>query len=443
MLDSFKHLVSKKTKEETQIEEYQKSAQKAPNNVNIRLKLGDLYTKIGNKKAAIQEYTTAAIQYANDGFLVKAIAVNKIIVRLDPARQEALDRLSDLYFQRGITADSFVQEYRDAHHHEEEQEISAPPEAGEQAEPLEEIDLTAVQREQVSLGFYGETVPLLASLSEESRKWLEKQTTLHKARAKEYLLRDAAEPESLFVLLEGEAKIYTKDKEGEETLLEQLGIGGFWGGMFLFAPIRQTQEAEAENPLSVIADQNCRVLEIPKAALAALVKREPDLSESLLLAYYKRKTSDITLARVPLFSHLDPIERRKIAEQLTPVTIHKGATILTEGEMGDEMYVIKSGQVGVYTTLVEEEGGVSVIKTDQDRLHLATLKAGDFFGEQALITREPRSATIIALTDVQLMKFTKHDLAIVVKQHPRVGAQLTKYHQRRIADTMESLKAIW
>lgn len=443
MLDSFKHLVSKKTKEETQIEEYRKHAQQDPNNVTTRLKLGELYAKIGDKKAAIQEYTTAAIQYANDGFLVKAIAVNKIIVRLDPARQEALDRLSDLYFQRGITADSFVQEYRDAHHHGEEQEISAPPEAGEQAEPLEEIDLTAIPREQVPLGLYGETVSLLASLSEESRKWLEKQTTLHKARAKEYLLRDAVEPESLFVLLEGEAKIYTKDKEGEETLLEQLGIGGFWGGIFLFAPIRQTQDAEAENPLSVIADQDCRVLEIPKAALAALVKREPDLSESLLLAYYKRKTSDITLARVPLFSHLDPIERRKIAEQFTPVTIHKGATILTEGEMGDEMYVIKSGQVGVYTTLVEEEGGVSVIKTDQDRLHLATLKAGDFFGEQALITREPRSATIIALTDVQLMKFTKHDLAVVVKQHPRVGAQLTKYHQRRIADTMESLKAIW
>ena len=52
MLDSFKHLVSKKTKEETQIEEYQKSVQKAPNNVNICLKLSDLYTKIGNKKAA-------------------------------------------------------------------------------------------------------------------------------------------------------------------------------------------------------------------------------------------------------------------------------------------------------------------------------------------------------------------------------------------------------
>ena len=68
---------------------------------------------------------------------------------------------------------------------------------------------------------------------------------------------------------------------------------------------------------------------------------------------------------------------------------------------------------------------------------------GGFFGEQALITHEPRSATIIALTDVQLLKFTKHDLAVVVKDHPRVGTLLKKYHEQRISDTLESLKSIW
>lgn len=176
--------------------------------------------------------------------------------------------------------------------------------------------------------------------------------------------------------------------------------------------------------------------------LAALVKKEPDFSEALLMEYYKHKTSDSTLARVPLFSFLDPIERRKIAEHLSPVNLHKGVTIITEGEIGDSMYIIKSGQVGVYTTLMEDDG-LSVIKTDQERLHLATLQEGDFFGEQALITNEPRSATIIALSDVQLLKFTKHDLAVVVKHYPRVGILLKKYHQQRISDTLESLKSIW
>jgi CRP-like cAMP-binding protein len=107
------------------------------------------------------------------------------------------------------------------------------------------------------------------------------------------------------------------------------------------------------------------------------------------------------------------------------------------------MYLIKTGAVGIYTTLVEESGGASVLKSDKDRLQLATLKEGDFFGEQALITKEPRSATVIALTDVQLLKFSIRDLAAVVKDYPRVGTLLKKYHQQRIADTMESLKSIW
>ncbi len=46
-------------------------------------------------------------------YLVKTIAVNKIIVRLDPSRQETLGRLSDLYFQRGVAADPLVESYRE------------------------------------------------------------------------------------------------------------------------------------------------------------------------------------------------------------------------------------------------------------------------------------------------------------------------------------------
>lgn len=443
MLNSFKHLVTKKSKEDTQIETYKEQLQRDPNNVNLRLKLGDLYAKSGDKKSAIQEYTAAAIQYADDGFLVKAIAVNKIIVRLEPERQEALDRLSDLYFQRGIVAEPMVQQYRNA---QGGQEVPVEEEAPPTEEPdiaVEEIDLTVVQHEQPDLERYVSSVPLLAQLSPENRQWLAKQSQIHATHAKEYLLENAEEPESLFLILEGNVHIYTKDKEGQDSLLQQLTVGGFWGGMFLFAPMRQNQNASVIPPISVRMEQQGRVLEIPKATLTALIKRDTELSESLLLAYYQHKNADMVLARVPLFSHLEPVERAKIAEHFSPVSFRKGTTIISEGESGEEMFVIKTGQVGVYTTLVEEEGGVSVIKTDQERLHLATLGEGDFFGEQALLTNEPRSATIIAISDVHALKFTRHDLGMVIKQYPRVGALLQKYNQKRIADTLESLKAIW
>ncbi|GAK57478.1 cyclic nucleotide-binding protein [Candidatus Vecturithrix granuli] len=450
MLTSFKNLVGKKTKEDTQVNTYVSILENNPKNLNIRLKLGDLYAKLGDTAAAIREYTMAAVQYADEGYLVKAIAVNKIIVRLDPSRKEALDRLSDLYFQRGVAADPLVERYREAQKKQEEFSIGS----GEDLE-IPTIDSPGTERQFTpdtqmfrnidqgpDLTPYLPQVPLLATLSEETRLWLQKHSTMHTFAANERILEQQGEPDALFVLLEGTAKIYTQDKEHQDTLLDHLKPGSFFGGTSLFEPVRQIQAAGSESHFAVVTDETCILLETPKPMLAALVKKEPDFSEALLMEYYKRKTSDSTLARVPLFSFLDPVERRKIAEHLSPVNIRKGVTIITEGDIGDSMYIIKSGQVGVYTTLMEDDG-LSVIKTDQERLHLATLQEGDFFGEQALITNEPRSATIIALTEVQLFKFTKQDLAVVVKQYPRVGVLLKKYHQQRISDTLESLKSIW
>jgi len=448
MLDSFKHLVKKKAKEGTQLETYKGILEKNPNNVNIRLKIGDLYAKMGDKKTAIQEYTTAAVQYARDGYLVKAIAVNKIIVRLDPSRQEALDRLSDLYFQRGITADPLVQNYRESKQQQESQEEQAELPVIEPEETEFAIDegmpitLTEEGDEEPDIDSYLTQIPLLAGLSDETQHWLKSHITVRRFAEDDVIVQKESEQESLSIVVDGNVKMLTKDKEGQDTLLDKLGNGAFLGGISLFKPIRQTQDAGSENDITVIAESACTVLEVSKTDLAALAKREPDLSETLSSEYYKHRASNVTLARVALFSYLDPMERHEIAEYLTPMNAEKGTAIITEGEVGDTMYLIKAGEVGIYTTLIEDEG-VSVIKTDQERLHLATLKEGDFFGEQALITKEPRSATVIAQTDVQLLRFSKRDLAAVVKHHPRVGTLLKKYHQQRISDTLESLKAIW
>ena len=447
MLDSFKHLVGKKAKDDPQIETYKSLLEKNPKNVNIRLKLGDLYAKMGDQKSAINEYTIAAVQYADEGYLVKAIAVNKIIVRLDPARQEALDRLSDLYFQRGLSADPLVQSYREAKQQQEQPAEGAQPAEAQAEIPViepDEADLaldtdTRIRRAES----YLKQVPLLATLSEETQRWLKRHLTIRHFAEGEVILQRESQQNALFIVVDGQVKLLTKDKEGQDTVLDILDPGTFFGELSLFKPIRQTQAETAEDDPTVIAEIACTILEIAHADLAALAKKEPDFSETLLTEYYKRRASDMTLARVLLFSHLAPLERRKIAERLAPVNVKKGSAIITEGEMGDCMYLIKTGEVGIYTTLVEEEGGGSIIKTDRDRLHLATLKDGDFFGEQALITKEPRSATVMALTDVQLLKFSIHDLAAVVKHYPRVGTLLKKYHQKRIADTMESLKSIW
>ncbi|MBD3309245.1 cyclic nucleotide-binding domain-containing protein, partial [candidate division KSB3 bacterium] len=376
MLDSFKNLVGKKTKEETQLKTYKNILEKNPNNVNIRLKLGDLYAKMGEKQAAIHEYTTAAVQYADDGYLVKAIAVNKIIVRLDPSRKEALDRLSELYFQRGVTADPIVEQYRKERQQtqapephpkqaapapsKEEPELEPPPEPVSPPEEEHELDFTVESHDHVSLAEEPERqpvaldsarlqqIPLLASLSDEDRHWLLTQSTVHTVNAQEPILRQEDIQAALYIVLEGQVKLLTKDREQCDTLLAKIEPNNFFGEMTLFAPETPEHDNPYQHDLFAIADTSCTILELSKPTLTALLKKAPRMSD-LIKKYYTQRASDITLARVPIFSHLDPDERREIVDHLSPMSIPKGTTIITEGEIGDSMYVIKTGKVGVYT----------------------------------------------------------------------------------------------
>jgi tetratricopeptide (TPR) repeat protein len=67
-----------------------------PENPQVFLKLGDAYQKLGKPEKAIPEYSQAAWLFLKDGFVQKALAVYKIILRLDPHNQEAVNKSRDL-----------------------------------------------------------------------------------------------------------------------------------------------------------------------------------------------------------------------------------------------------------------------------------------------------------------------------------------------------------
>lgn len=99
-----------------------------------------------------------------------------------------------------------------------------------------------------------------------------------------------------------------------------------------------------------------------------------------------------------------------------------GDDIVTQGEVGNCMYVVQSGEVEV----VHVGGG--------GEQRLAVLTAGDFFGEMAVFEREVRSATVRAKGEAQVMTVDKKTLLRRIKEDPLLAVNLLQTLSKRVRD---------
>ncbi|KAJ3101297.1 hypothetical protein HDU97_001537 [Phlyctochytrium planicorne] len=110
----------------------------------------------------------------------------------------------------------------------------------------------------------------------------------------------------------------------------------------------------------------------------------------------KRRMYEAFLEEVPLIVSLEPYERHKIADALESVVFNDGDVVIRQGESGENFYIIESGEAIVTQTDAE---GVEHV--------LPGLKKGDYFGELALLTNQPRKATVSAKGRLKLATLGK------------------------------------
>ncbi len=105
-----------------------------------------------------------------------------------------------------------------------------------------------------------------------------------------------------------------------------------------------------------------------------------------------------------------------------------GEAIVREGEPGNSMFLIMTGAVKVVTS------------SGKAPVELARLKRGAFFGEVSLLTGRPRTATVIALDDVELITFGKQDMEPILRKYPRVRKLIQVVVEGRVRTTIEKSK---
>ena len=114
------------------------------------------------------------------------------------------------------------------------------------------------------------------------------------------------------------------------------------------------------------------------------------------------------LKQVPLFSDLEDRELQQIANSMKSRTFSAGQQVAVEGESGVGFFVIEDGTAKV------------TVHGDEVR----TLGAGDYFGEVALITQGPRSATVTAETDLKTYGMTSWEFRPLVEDTPSLAWKL-------------------
>jgi protein phosphatase len=123
------------------------------------------------------------------------------------------------------------------------------------------------------------------------------------------------------------------------------------------------------------------------------------------------------IRRVPLFARCSRAELKEIALLADEIDLHEGKEMTREGAPGREFFVLLDGTADV--------------KKNSRRVN--TLGPGDFFGEIALVSREPRTATVIATSPVRALVITDRSFRRLLDDAPQVQTKVMEAMAERLA----------
>ena len=130
------------------------------------------------------------------------------------------------------------------------------------------------------------------------------------------------------------------------------------------------------------------------------------------------------LEEVDIFRPFSEYAISALGQQMKSKNFKTGETIVKQGDKGNSLFVIEEGVIGVKVLLEKNK-----------YIEVARLGAGSFFGEMALLTGEPRTASIVSITDTHLYEITKDHIAPLIDEQPEIFKPLSEELVRRKMST--------
>jgi CRP-like cAMP-binding protein len=263
-------------------------------------------------------------------------------------------------------------------------------------------------------------MPLFSDLAEDILWAVGERLLLRHVPAGEMVFAEGAPGDAFYLIDSGQVEIVS-EAVGGKAILALLGPDEFFGEMALLTGKPRSTGAKAATHVNLWV--------LYRSDFDDLVNRHPSISLALSrvlsdrLAEMDRRFSENHLRGIKLLAGLSSSQLEDVSRRLSPIRFRQGEVIIREGDPGYEMYFIEAGRVSV------------VRGSGPNALLLAELGAGDLFGEMALLTGKPRSATVTALSDLDLWSMPQADFDELVAAHPNLGLALSRLLSDRLRDT--------
>jgi cAMP-dependent protein kinase regulator len=214
----------------------------------VKVRMGDIRQKMNQKPQAIIEYMKAAEIFADRGFVVKALAMYKMVLRLDPNNNKALDQMASLHSNKSVT------------------ELK-----------LEPVELGEVAPQS-------SVVPLFADLTQEEFNDFTKRMVFHTVPGGQVIVKEGDSGASVFVVTRGTVNV-TTTMEGKQFELAVLQPSDFFGEIAFLTGKPRTA--------TVTAAEECDILEVPEVQLKELIGSKPRIREVMQNYYNLRVASTL------------------------------------------------------------------------------------------------------------------------------------------------------
>jgi hypothetical protein len=377
----------------------------------LRERVALVLAEKGRKNEAVEIYEMVGRHYANAGYPARALAAAKQMQSLKPDTTNLLDHIATLYNIRS----PFTSPDRRARPLPEPDQIEL--DAGEPRLEVDDLLELATERALDKKGLAGQpgdlpTIPLLSLLPQETFR----QVLDHI----EYELFDQVQP----ILEQSKALDELVWTVSEDLVLED-GDDAMYIPAGALIGLSSFGQSGRGAEVDVLSQPGSEVVRLSTEAIRAISAQVPDFP-SRLATLRRHAMTERLIQRHPMFAGLDPEERVDVIETFTGMRVTRGEVIIRQNTPSPGLFIILDGEV-------------DIVRQDQDwEITVATLRAGDVFGEIGLVADKPAIAGCVMTHAGHLLHLSRPDFHELGDRFPSVRQYTADLADERLNEAVLS-----